>query len=76
MEVLKMASNNYPPISERILGNKHLASNLRTKLRARFGADSRANEILENLSDEELIQHYLRHSGQRVASPSVNREAR
>jgi hypothetical protein len=45
-------------------GNRHLASDLRRRLRDRHRIGTAAREILDGLSDEDLLETHRRHEQQ------------
>ena len=51
-------------ISTRIGSNKHVAGDLRRRLEARHAASTAIRETLDQLSDNELIETFLKHEQQ------------
>ena len=56
-------------VQEKFLKNRHLASHVRTNLRQRLAGCDTAIDILDSLSNEQLISKYLAHHTVKMMTP-------
>lgn len=56
-------------VQEKFLRNPHLANHVRTHLRQRLAGCDTALDILDNLSNSQLVAKYLAHHATKMLTP-------